>query len=143
MSIKPEVHLDGDSDRHGSSAFLHCRLELVLPHGLERLLIQTHTQCANHTRILRIALRVDDQRDQANALILRTPRFIGKLCFRSEDSNRGRDAATNLVYAAAGIASSTRSKAVSSARTHATTVAGAHATAASLPIRGQCHIDRK
>ena len=59
--IQPEVYLNRDHDRHRSLAVFHSRLELVLAHRLERLLVKAHTQRTHHVRALRVALRIDDQ----------------------------------------------------------------------------------
>ncbi len=58
--IQPEVDLDVDHHRDRRFAVLHGRLELVLHYCFERLLVQSHAQRSHHARILRIAVRVDD-----------------------------------------------------------------------------------
>ena len=58
--VDAEVHFDVDFDRDGA-ALEGCRLEFVLLHCLDGLLIQPHAQVANHLNPLWISLRVHDQ----------------------------------------------------------------------------------
>ncbi len=76
------------------------RFEFVLLNGFDSLLIQTHPKRSHDMDMLRIALCIDDQRHQADALVLRPARFIGKLRVDGEDQLRSGDAPTWVHQAA-------------------------------------------
>ena len=81
----------------GVFAILHGRPEFVLTDGFNGLLVQSHAQRSGYMDILRIALRVDDERNQADALILGAPRLIGEFGLHAVDHFRGGNPAADLI----------------------------------------------
>ena len=76
-SIKAEVHLDCNHHWHWLPAIHHRRSKPVFADRFESLLVQSHPQSANHSRILRVSLLIHNHLHQANALVLGPPRLIG------------------------------------------------------------------
>src|SRR5580698_8844913 len=113
-----------------------CGLELVLLHRFDCFLIQAHAQVAHYLNALRISLRIDDQGDDADTLVLCPARFVGKLRIRREHQLRGGNAATHVIKAAAVAAAFTRTVSVSLARTDAATRAASHTRSAAAAVRG-------
>src|SRR6266568_6231807 len=138
--IEPEIDLDAHHDGDRRPAILHCRLEFVLPDSLEGLFIQPHAQRARNPGILWISLCIDDERNNADSLILGAPRFVGEFSLGRENRHRSRHATAYLVDAPAGIASGPGSIAVAVPRAETATVAAAHTATATRAIGGQLDI---
>src|SRR3954447_24630050 len=96
-------------------------LEAPLQYRFHCFLIQAKTQRPDDFDVPRVAIRVDDNRQKHRTLELRLPSFFRVLRFRLEDRHRIRNAATDLVNAAA--------RTCSAARSEPDTVAGSNATA--------------
>ena len=77
MSLKATSIVIATWNRSGS--VFHAGLELVLPDRLDRL-DPIHPERANDANILRVALGIDDQRDDGYALITGASRFVGEFC---------------------------------------------------------------
>jgi hypothetical protein len=105
-SIEAEVHLDGDHDRNGRFAVLHCGPEFVLPNCFDRLLVQPHPERSHNMNIHGVSLRIDDEGDEANALIMCAPRFIRVLCCDRMLDLRGADVASDFVNGLVGLGGS-------------------------------------
>ncbi len=131
--VNAEIHFDVDFHWHWFP-LQGGGLEFILLHRFDCFFIQTHAQVAHYLNPLRIALRVDNQRDDANTLILCAARLVGKLRIRREHQLRSRNAATHVVESAAVAAAFTRTIAVSLARTDAATRAGTHARSAAAAV---------
>ena len=74
--IESEVHLDCDHGWNRSGSVFQSGLELVLPDRFDRIFIQSHAKRAHDANILRVALGVDDQRDDAHALVTGAPCLV-------------------------------------------------------------------
>lgn len=96
-STEPKVDLDGDHDRNGRFAVLHCGLEFVLPNRVHRLLVQSHAERSHNMNIHGVSLRIHDQANQASALVIGPPRLIRVLCRDPMLDNRGADSASDFV----------------------------------------------
>ena len=99
-SMQVEIHIDQqlDGDR---MAFVHRGPEPVLPHGFDRLFIQSHAEMPNDADILRIALAVDDELNGDAALKVRCASFGSKLRIDGMDDDWSTDASADAHYAAA------------------------------------------
>ena len=76
--MQMKVHFDDDLHSYGMP-LIHGRLELVLPHSLDCLLIQPHAERMNQLHVLRIPLRVDDQPDRDAPLKVSSSSILGEL----------------------------------------------------------------
>src|SRR6202042_898907 len=88
-------------------------LELVLLYRFYCFFIQPHPQVAHHGYPLRIALRIHNQRDDTDALILGAAGLVGKLWVGRENQLGGGNASTDVVKTAAVAATFTRTISVS------------------------------
>src|SRR5271156_933506 len=116
------------------------RLELVLLYGFHSLFVQTHPEGPHDVDMLRIALRVHDQRHEANALVLRPASFVGKLGIDREDELWSRNASARVHQAAAVSAAFARSNSAAIAGADASTLAAAEARARTRALRGECDL---
>src|ERR1700721_4344885 len=89
---------------------------------------------ANYLDPLRIALRINDQRNHAYALIFCPACFVGELGIRSKHKLRSRNAAAYVVNPATVPAACARSVTISFARTDATARTCAHTSSAAAPV---------
>src|SRR3954454_13993791 len=71
-----QVEIDLNDQLHGHRMTLvHGRLEPVLPHSFNGLVIQAHAKVTNHVHVLRIPLAVDDELNRNASLEIRSARF--------------------------------------------------------------------
>src|ERR1700735_2897649 len=82
----PEVDLDGDQHGH-RFAVLRSGLELVAANRFDGFFIESHSKALNDARILRVAVSIHDDRDEADTLILAAARLVGELGLGSVDGN--------------------------------------------------------
>ncbi len=87
LSVEAEVDLYVDVDRNGGFAVFHGGLELVLADGFHSLFVEAHAEGADDMDILRISLRVNNESDEADALVLGAAGFIREFRFRLEERN--------------------------------------------------------
>ena len=120
--MQAEVHVD-DQLHCNRMALVHCGTEFVLPYCFNCPFVQTHSEMTNYVDRLRIALRIDDQLNTHDSLIVRLPRFRRELRFNGMDDPRS-------THAAADIHQPTAITAIRS-RSHACAVALAYAAARS------------
>ena len=74
--VEAEVDLDGDHDGDWGVAVFQGGLELVFTDGFESLFIESHAEGSNYAGVLGIALGIDDEGDEADTLVLGTPRLV-------------------------------------------------------------------
>src|SRR5277367_1819189 len=89
--VNPEVDDDVDLDRDGLAAKIG-GLKFVLLNGFDGLLVEAHAEGARDVDVLRISLRVDDDRDNAYALVLGAAGFVGEFGIDGIDELRLGDA---------------------------------------------------
>src|ERR1035437_3822252 len=142
LSIQAEVDFDGDHHWNGGFAVFHGRLELVLADRFKGLFVQAHAQGADYAGILGVALRVDDDGDEADTLVLGAASLVGELGFNRVECDWSGDRAANVVQATTGVSPSARTVSIPVSRTEAATGAGAHAPARARPVRIEPYIGR-
>src|SRR5487761_2341527 len=92
---------------------VHGRLELVLPHCLDRLFVQAHTEMTNQLDVLRIPLRIDNEFDRDAALKVRSSSVFGKFRFDGMNDLWRRHSTTHVHQTAAVAAAAARASSVS------------------------------
>src|SRR4029077_20889486 len=97
--VEAEVYFHVELHRYRLAIF-HGRLELPLPHGLNRLLVQAHTQSAGHAHVARMTIWSDNQPNDADALILRFASLFRVLRIGLVENSRRGNAAANVKDAA-------------------------------------------
>src|SRR5665213_3623366 len=97
-----EVDVDVQIDFDGL-AVQHRWLELVLPHSLDRLLIQPHPHAAHHLHMRRIAVLIHPQINLDVARELRLARLLGELRLDLVDERRGLHGTADVHHAAADV----------------------------------------
>src|SRR5437868_14763468 len=109
MDLSEDLEVDFDVHLHWNRmAALHGRLEAILSHRVDCLLVQTHADAAQDVHILRHTARVHDQIDQHDAHELRLTGFLAEFRIDLKDQLWLRDAATNMADSAAVVAARTR-----------------------------------
>jgi hypothetical protein len=96
-SIEPKVDLDCDLDWNRGRVVHQCGLEFVLSNCFDCFLVQSHPERTRNVDVSRFPLRIDDETDKANTLIVGTPRFICVPCGDPMLENRGADSASDFV----------------------------------------------
>src|SRR5438477_6666556 len=136
-SIQPEADLDVELHSHRLAIFAS-GLEDVLPGGVHGLLVQAHTQRADHPHVVRLAIGAHHHPQYAHSLIAGLARLFGKFRIGLVE-NAGCAYATHagFVDAAAGAAAFARSDAGADAGAHAAARSGANATARADAVRGR------
>ena len=108
-SVKVEVDVNQDAYGYGDAVFLR-RLETPFLHGLDRLLVQSHTQRTRDLHVAHTAIRAYDANHGDRTLIFGFARLFAELRLGAIDRYRGANTATHAKYSAAGIAAAARSK---------------------------------
>ena len=92
LSIQMKVDLDADV---GGNRFAVFRgwFEAVFLDGFEGFFVEAEAEGARDLRIPWVAVGVDDDRDDADSLILLAARLVGEFCDGSEEHRRFGDAA--------------------------------------------------
>src|ERR1700729_3691668 len=98
---------------------LHRGFEPVLPHGLQRLLVQAHSYGANYPHMAGKSIGLDPQSDEHIAGKLSLASLLGELRFNLIDDLRRRDSAADSSWSATRVAARTGSKSGSIARAEA------------------------
>src|SRR5213080_530858 len=99
LLVEAEAHFNVDlnSDR---LAVLHGGFEAPVLDGFNRLLIKTHAEIAGYANVARLAVRPDDQPQDASSLVLRFTRFFRVFRIGRINTARGRNSTTHTEYSA-------------------------------------------
>ena len=87
--VEAEVDFYIDVDGDGGFAVAHRGLELVFANRFHGFFVEAHAEGTDNVDVLGVALSVDDETDQTNALILGAAGFIRELCLGLEERYRG------------------------------------------------------
>src|SRR5580692_2188097 len=100
FSVDAEVDFDVDGYGYGF-AFVERGFEFVLTDGFDGFFVEAHAEGAGDVDLLGIALRVDDEGDEAEALIFGASGFVGEFGIGRVDKDGRRNAATDFHESAA------------------------------------------
>ncbi len=117
--MQAEVYIDYDLYRYWM-ALIHCRPELILPHGFNSFFVQSHTEMARYTYVLGVTLCIDDQLDRDVSLIIFPASIFCELGLNGVDHLGSTHAATDAHKAAAITASAAWTCSAAMAHTDAT-----------------------
>ena len=110
--IKTEIHFNCNHNRYRRPSVLQCRFKSVFADSFQGLLVEAHTEGPDHAGILGHSVGVDDHLDQANALVLGAPGFVGEFCLNLVYRHGSGDSAANMIETATGVAAGARPKTV-------------------------------
>src|ERR1700730_18090579 len=99
-SVQFETDFYADEDRYRMAIF-HGRLELPLFDGGDGFFIKSQSDAAGDSNITRMSIGVDDQPQNARALIFCLAGGLGVFGIGCGDRARGRDTSANAEYASA------------------------------------------